>query len=393
MSQFIGDGRRSVRVALVMAGIWAALLCPKAADAMIFTASQDPSYNTTAPTGAYANSGWRAVGEWGPGGGTAISPYHVLTAKHFTPGGDTFTLNGQSVTVTSMTDDVTDLRILTLAEPVGTWTNLYTGSNEVSKESVVIGRGRPAGGAVYEGGELKGWEWAATDGIKRWGTNIVDGTWNSGGLLGMDFDENGTAHEATFSQWDSGGGQFIKDTDGEWKLAGVVFAVNGPYDVDSDHENGNEFSAALFDEGGFYEKTSLTSWSYRVDKGFNQPQEMYSTRVSSRISWINSIISGAEPLAGDTDFDGDVDFNDAWALLGAYKAEGDWTWFNGDFNHDGVVDEADADILLANYGTGVAGGLDSTSIESALASMDGVPEPTTLALLAIGGCALLRRRR
>ncbi len=393
MSRFVGDGRGVIRAFCMMAGIWTALVCPKAADAMIFMASQDPSYNTTAPTGAYANSGWRAVGEWGPGGGIAISPYHVLTAKHFTPGGDTFTLNGQSVQVISMTNDATDLRILTLAEPVGTWASLYTGSDERHKETVIIGRGRPAGDAVVVNDELKGWHWAATDGVKRWGTNVVDNTWNSGQLLGMDFDESGTTHEATFSQWDSGGGQFIKDTDGVWKLAGVVYAVNGPYDVDSDHENGNEFSAALFDEGGLYEKTS-TGWSGRyADESDNQPQNMYSTRVSPRISWINSIISGAEPLPGDTDFDDDVDFNDAWALLGAYKSEGDWTWFNGDFNHDGIVDETDADLLLANYGTGVAGGLDSTSIASTLAGMDSVPEPASVLLLALGAGTLLRRRR
>ena len=397
MSQFVGDGRKIVRAALVVAGIWAALVCPKAADAMIFAASQDPSYNTTAPTGAYANSGWRAVGEWSAASGVAISPYHVLTAQHFVAG-SSFTLGDRTVQVQNIYDDTAypkgDLRLVELADPVGTWVDIYTGTSESGKESVVVGRGVVAADEVTMDDEVRGWEWAdlSTRGTLRWGTNRIDSaqpTSKYGRMLGMDFDENGTTHEAAFTDRDSGGGQFIQDTDGQWKLAGIIFGVSAHYDVDSDHDNGNEFYAALFDETGFWKNNG--DWS--LVTGTDQPQTMWSTSVSHRASWINSIISGSEPLDGDTDFDGDVDFNDAWALLNAYKVEGDWTWFNGDFNHDGVVDEADADILLANYGTGVAGGLDSAGIAATLASMDGAPEPTTLALLAIGGCALLRRRR
>jgi hypothetical protein len=119
---------------------------------------------------------------------------------------------------------------------------------------------------------------------------------------------------------------------------------------------------------------------------------MYTTRVSERVSWIDSIISGSDPLDGDTDFDGDVDFDDAWNLLNAYKVDGDWSWFDGDFTHDGIVDETDADILLANYGTGVSGGLDSAGLEAML-NVHSVPEPTTLLLLAAGAGVLVRRRR
>jgi AraC-like DNA-binding protein len=56
-------------------------------------------------------------------------------------------------------------------------------------------------------------------------------------------------------------------------------------------------------------------------------------------------------LAGDTDGDADVDFNDAWTLMGSYKdGASDHTPIDGDFTADGVVDEADSASLKANYG-------------------------------------------
>jgi hypothetical protein len=372
------------------------LAAPSRSWGLVFSASQDPTYNTAAPTGEYAGSGWRAMGKWSAGSGTAISPYHVLTAKHFKPGdGTQFQFRGESYEVLDRIDDPsTDLRILELAEPLGTWVNLYTGTDESGAETVVFGRGRAADDPVSEGGELKGWEWADYDGVLRWGTNTIEGFASSdqGTLIHMQFNNGASQNETGFADWDSGGGQFIQDVDGEWKLAGVVFAADGTYDVDADHDNGNEFNAVLFDERGFYEKTSPTSWTFRIDRGIDRPQSMYTTRVSERVSWIDSIISGSDPLDGDTDFDGDVDFDDAWNLLNAYKVDGDWSWFDGDFTHDGIVDETDADILLANYGTGVSGGLDSAGLEAML-NVHSVPEPTTLLLLAAGAGVLVRRRR
>ena len=59
------------------------------------------------------------------------------------------------------------------------------------------------------------------------------------------------------------------------------------------------------------------------------------------------------------------------------------TWAEGDFDGDGDVDNVDFGIVFGNFTAGSAGGMDFLV----------TPEPATVALLAIGGVALLRRRR
>ena len=70
----------------------------------------------------------------------------------------------------------------------------------------------------------------------------------------------------------------------------------------------------------------------------------------------------------DFNFDGLNDEGDWYALTGAFGSD-DWLF---DLNADGLVDVLDRDILRNDFGV--------------------IPEPVTLALLAAGGLALLRRR-
>jgi hypothetical protein len=90
--------------------------------------------------------------------------------------------------------------------------------------------------------------------------------------------------------------------------------------------------------------------------------------------------SGGHPagfvfVPGDINGDGLVDVADydVWAAnVGATGA----TWSQGDLNGDGLVDVADYDIWAADVGNTAA-----------------APEPATLSLLALGGLAVLRRRK
>ncbi|MFW6155572.1 MAG: glucuronylhydrolase [Planctomycetota bacterium] len=74
---------------------------------------------------------------------------------------------------------------------------------------------------------------------------------------------------------------------------------------------------------------------------------------------------------GDADRDGDVDLDDFVILKQHFGAAGGWT--DGDFDGDGDVDLDDFVILKQHFGAAA------------------IPEPTALALLALGGLA--RRRR
>ncbi|MEM6749810.1 MAG: dockerin type I domain-containing protein [Planctomycetota bacterium] len=89
-------------------------------------------------------------------------------------------------------------------------------------------------------------------------------------------------------------------------------------------------------------------------------------------------VAAPSVLPGDANADGVVDLLDFDVLaqnFGASTANGA---ANGDFNADGVVDLLDFDILAQNFGA---------------SSPSTIPEPTSLAILALAGAAGLRRRR
>src|SRR6476619_3912548 len=78
---------------------------PMAARAIIFQSTGDPNYNTTAPTGTLANSGWQYQGDFGAFNGTPIAPQYFMTAKHVGGNiGTEFTYAGNAYTTTGFTN-------------------------------------------------------------------------------------------------------------------------------------------------------------------------------------------------------------------------------------------------------------------------------------------------
>jgi hypothetical protein len=98
-------------------------------------------------------------------------------------------------------------------------------------------------------------------------------------------------------------------------------------------------------------------------------------------------------LAGDANMDGTVNLSDLGTLIDNFGKPGNW--LAGDFNYDGKVDLGDLGELINNFGKSAPVG---SSVAIAGMNVSTVPEPSMLALSAIGGLALFawclcRRKR
>jgi len=263
------------------------------ARAVVFASTGDIDFNTTAPSGAYTGSGWQYEGRIGNFLGTVVAPQWFVTAEHIggTAGTTTFVFQGQTYATDAYYDDPnSDLRLWHVTTAFPAHAPLYTGGSELGKEIVVFGRG-PARGAEIAG---KGWFWGTTNNEQRWGTNVVSGFAEAGAgfgsMLGAAFDPGASPTEAMLSVGDSGGGVFLKDSDGVWKLAGVNFAVSGPYKVGA---GDTPFNATLYDQSGYL--AEQFDRSYAAASG---PGSLYATRISSNLAFIHQVTGVPEPRIG-----------------------------------------------------------------------------------------------
>lgn len=100
-------------------------------------------------------------------------------------------------------------------------------------------------------------------------------------------------------------------------------------------------------------------------------------------------------LKGDTDFSGDVDFDDLLELAQNYGVTGTGVWTEGDFNYDAAVGFDDLLALAQNYNASVLLGstIGSETFQRDWAlAVSLTPEPASISLLALGALTLRRRR-
>jgi len=115
------------------------------------------------------------------------------------------------------------------------------------------------------------------------------------------------------------------------------------------------------------------------------PEQRY-LPVSADVDAI-SVIHGAadpqgEPIPGDADEDGDVDYRDYLVLKAHLGGGPGLEWADGDFTRDGCVDRDDFALLRENFGARPGG-----------AGAETAPEPAGALLLAIGALFVRKRRR
>jgi len=297
------------------------------AGAVMLLGSGDPAYNTTPPTGALAASGWQYQGTWGGVLGTPIAPQYFIAAHHVGGSvGQTFSFQGIPYTTTAYWDDPnSDFRVWKVDRAFPTYAPLYSLSDEAGKLMVVIGRGTQRGveviatlvqtnyctntvslkslgiskklaqqefpDATFHGNTMtvvsptittnavpKGWKAGASDGVIRWGQSKVVGI---GSFIVGAFDENGGPNQAYLSGGDSSGAVFIQDN-GIWKLGGINYGIDGPFGLTST----DSFYGAIYDQSGLYTGNYLFP-----NDGQIRPARFYATRISDRLTWIQSIIN------------------------------------------------------------------------------------------------------
>jgi len=261
--------------------------------AVILYGTADPSANTTAPTGVLANSGWQYEGQFGSFLGTVIGSNYFVTAKHIGGSvGQTFAFNNVVYTTTAVfPDPSSDLQVWQVSGTFPIHAPLYASApgTEVNLSLVVFGRGTQRGNSVFVGNDshLGGWLWGTSDGIERWGTNIVGSIAidaEFGELLRVPFDSNARSDEAHLSVGDSGGAVFVFNfTTNRWELAGINLAVDGQFSTSS--SGANSFNAAMFDTTGLFQEGGSGIWF----AAFN-PSGFYATEIAAHRRFVESVV-------------------------------------------------------------------------------------------------------
>lgn len=354
---FNPPGKFSLKRSLALVSTIAMVCGASTSQAIILLESQDPSFHTTTPGD---NSGWQYEGKFLTFLGVPIAPHFFITAKHIGGTvGATFDFHGDLyTTIAKHPHPTNDLCIWEVdhAKPFPVHAPLSSGISDLGAIATVFGRGTQAGVEVSISSVAKGWKWGASDDVKRWGRNIVAGSFNDptyGDLLYCDFDSPGIAGECHMSVGDSGGGLFVLEN-GLWCLAGINLAVDGPFRTSPSDPS---FYAAIYDLGGL--EYNAPPWTLIPDQTQNIPSSFYCSRISSSLAWITATAPGSNTIPQEN--------YEAWLKLyfsPAQIANAAISGKSADHDADGIrnllefalhLDPTFAETITLTPGTGIRG--------------------------------------
>ena len=267
------------RLTFVVAALLLPLLAAPSANALILYGSE--KRNTTAPTGAFANSGWDDAGFIGGFNANndfiinnctwPVSSNWAMRAYHTTGDGtgDIYMDGVPHHIVQTVHLAGTDVAMSQVDTPFPRYASLYQGSATPGANEMIFGSGfNEKDQPIYTPGtnQIGGWTFKNGSNPYSWGRNQVSDTVdvaigaNTTNTLYATFDkptlDDGSpnpmsvgADEAMAGFGDSAGGVFLQQ-DGQWKLAGVIYAIDSGVYYDA---NGNTPNfGAIFDARGLY---------------------------------------------------------------------------------------------------------------------------------------------
>ncbi len=250
--------------------------------------------------------------------GWPIGPRAFLGVRHdqLSPG-STLSFDNQTFTVASVTNMTgtfagpnnttivgnSDIAIYTINANDPSFTRfspLFTPSDNFSpgRELVVYGRGTSRGNAITalaSGGNTRGWASGEDDRQISWGTNRLESIRaislgsleNTTVALTYNFspegDPDGTLFEGGLTASDSSGAVFARTSTGEWKLAALNSAVDGPVGHTADQSLAQQ--AVVFDASGLFAG---------IIDGLPANNGSYALRTSGRTSSFSTFVGFPE---------------------------------------------------------------------------------------------------
>lgn len=299
------------------------LTCTIPANAVVRYGSPDRKY--LAPTGEYASIAYGIIGlapdntyvnpAW------PISPNWALRANHVTANriGYDIDQNGSPHRVIGAIQVAgTDLELIQVDQPFSSFFNMYNGSDEIGREAVMYGTSGPdkrdkifsgltsrfngwtlggGGPAVPPGpGEIGSVNWGrnkVSDVVRVGSTDCLHATFDAPLLPdgSVNPDSVGDDESIVYSG-DSGGGFFVQQN-GQWRLAGITYAVDTFFYSQTD--TGTNFGA-IVDARGLWTDEDIdpndpSKGTRRVQIAGNTPVPLgsYFSRVSEYRGSIDSV--------------------------------------------------------------------------------------------------------